>query len=454
MKRFLIFSATILLILFSACTTGSEIGGSLQPEKDIIHTDTVSFKLSSKTIVVDSIIQRNSTAILGEYTDARFGTTKADFLAQFYCADQFSFGDIPDHQIDSAFLYMFYESWFGDSTSLFETTVYHLNKAPELNQVYYTNLRIEDFCDKSEKLGSTVYTPISSKNQWTSSTKYCVRVSLDREFAQSIYDDCKADPSKCDGPRHFAEYLKGLYITTTYGNGALIYVSNAQLELVYDYRYTKEVDGKTVTIDTTAASYFPMTKEVKQINKYSHVDLSSYITTDGSDKDSLNYIYSPAGLYTQIHLPLSSVCRKLNGKYINYARLKLNATDLDDSSWGMNPPDKLLLIQEDRFKNFFAEYNLADNHESFVASYNKNDDCFIFDLSSLTQKLLRQYQEDETQPLDMTMIVLPVEEVTNGDNTSLYLLPKTKPSAVKIKSAAHPISPMKLEVVFTEQSGF
>ncbi|MBQ2448079.1 MAG: DUF4270 domain-containing protein, partial [Bacteroidales bacterium] len=61
MKRFALILITVCLTLV-ACTEGNSLGNSLQPGKDKLTTDTATFALTSKSIITDSILQRNPRA--------------------------------------------------------------------------------------------------------------------------------------------------------------------------------------------------------------------------------------------------------------------------------------------------------------------------------------------------------------------------------------------------------
>lgn len=449
MKKYALFLITVCLFLV-ACTDGNSLGNSLQPDKDKMTTDTATFTLASKTVITDSILQRNSRAVLGEYTDPDFGTTKADFMAQLYCPPTFGFPEVIDNEIDSVFLYLFYNEWFGNENALFETSVYLLEKTLDLEQAYYTNIDIDEYCSRNNKLGSATFTPVTAKNEWTDLEAYCVRIPLSTDFAQQMLQDYQADSTLFDGPRNFAEYFPGLYVTLSYGNGCMVYVSDAQLELCYNVKY-KDANG--VMRDTVAANYFPITKEVRQVNRYEHPDLSGYLAE--LENDSLNFIYAPAGLFTEVEFPMVALCERLSEKNINYARLKVSATAMSDGDWSLTPPEKLLLLKEQDIHSFFGEYNKADDINSFLATYDSDEACYIFNLSDFVQKSIRYADNDldSTQvfePFDK-MLILPVEEVINDDKVSLYLLQDTRPSAMKLRSAKNPVAPMKLELVYSSK---
>lgn len=443
MKRFALILITVCLTLV-ACTEGDSLGNNLQPGKDKLTTDTATFALTSKSIITDSILQRNPRAILGEYTDPDFGTTKADFMAQLYCPPKFSFPEVTDNEIDSVFLYLFYDEWYGNKNALFETSVYLLDKSLSLDQPYYTNINVDEYCSRKEKLGSATFTPITAKNDWTEAAAYCVRIPLDTDFAQQMLLDYKADSTLFDGPRNFTEYFPGLYVTLSYGNGCMVYVTDAQLELCYNVKFK---DKNEVLRDTVAANYFPMTKEVKQVNRYEHPDLSAYLAD--IESDSLNFIYAPAGLFTEVEFPLNDICQRLSEKNINYARVKVSATAFNDDAWALTPPQKLLLLKEQDIHTFFGEYNKADEINSFLAEYDDDEACYVFNVSDYVQKSVRHADGDldSTQVFEPfnKMLILPVEEVVNSDKVSLYLLQDTRPSAMKLRSE------MKLELVYSSK---
>lgn len=449
MPKFFISGVLITLFFIGfSCTEGQNIGGSIQPPGDIVSTDTTSFFLTTETVVVDSILYKNTTALLGEFTDAFFGTTKAEFLAQVYCPLNFSF-DESIQRIDSAYLYLYYNDWFGDSLALMELSVYELTKSLDHLKPYYTNINTDDYYDKSNKIGSVTYSagePFSDIE--TSSNYSSIRVSIDTAFAQAILRENRNNPQFFANSRIFSDsVLHGIAISPSFGNGNLIYIEHAEFEFCYQHSYT---DTSGTLIDTTGASYFPVTKEVRQINKYEHPDLDGYLPLNSGD--SLNYIFSPAGLFTRIVLPMDKIISKLEGKNINSARIKAVVTNLDDSEWALLPPDNLLLLNEDDIHDFFAGYSNADKLYSFLADYNRQNDLFSFDLSSFLQKTVRNDSSSSFIPYN-NLLMVPVSKVTLNSlsSTSLFLVQNILPNAAKIRSARHPQKPMKLEIVYSNK---
>lgn len=445
-----------LLVMTSllSCDENNVVGGSIQPGQDRItmYYDTV--HVVSETVLVDSIFSRSSTAYLGEWTDPFFGTTKADFMAQLYCPWEFSF---PDDvvKIDSSFLYLYYENWFGDSAALMHVNVYELQTPLDSKAAYFSNMLPDNYLGSQKKLlGNSVYTATdmyatdSVKNLSTYYT--VVRVPITTSLGERFLNDFTETPGHFSSPAKFKEYFNGIYVTTDYGNGSILNLTDCELELCYGTYLYSENSGGLRDSFVVGASYFPITQEVRQINRYEHTDLSAYLNPSDA-QDSLNYIFSPAGLYTNVQIPQRTF-ETLAGKTVNSVKLKVLATQLDESEFGMAPPENMLLIRADQMQDFFTRFELQDGLNSFLATYSSSTESYTFDLSYYAQKMLRSL-EDSTSVSGFTpfykMVMVPVNVVLNDDGTKMRLEQLLTPSAVKVRNYKHPTQPMKLEMVFS-----
>ena len=162
-----------------------------------------------------------------------------------------------------------------------------------------------------------------------------MKIPVSLEVAEDFRRESVLHPEKFATPEAFREYFKGIYVTTeakdgtVMGNGSIMYISHTEIELCFD---TKIVSNTTGIRDSlvVGAAYFPVTKEVKQINRAYHRDLSKYIQP--STSDSLNYIYSPAGMFTKVTIPQSLFTKgsnkSLSGKTICNLNLKVTANPI------------------------------------------------------------------------------------------------------------------------------
>lgn len=444
-----------LLTALTSCTDEGALGQSLQPGQDAINVyyDTVS--VFSETVVVDSILSRSSAAYLGEFTDPFFGTTACDFLAQLYCPYDQAFPDDVT-QIDSAFLYLYYDSWFGDSTTLMHVTVYELDQPLKRGVPYYTNHDINPYIQQARRLGKTSFTAgdmySTDSMKLLDTYKTVVKVPIDVNLGNRFLRDSR-DPVKSaffKTPEAFTRYFNGLYVDCDFGNGSITYVNHTELELCYGTTLeSSTMDGVRDSF-VLGASYFPITKEVRQVNRFSHPDLRNYVDPF-NPADSLNYVFSPAGLYTRITLP-THLFTDLSGKAINAMTLNISASQLDESTYGMAPPSTMLLIRELDAADFFSRFEVSDNVYSFLADYDSRNECYDFNLSYYAQKMVRALADSTSTTFEpyTNLLLIPVTVVTSNDGDEVRIEQLLTPSAVKIKGWNHPTSSMKLELVYSK----
>jgi len=431
----------------------------MQPDQDKISVMYDTVAVSTETILKDGVNLRNSLAILGEFTDPGYGTVKSDFMAQLYCAIDFQFpDDVP--QIDSAFVYLYYTSWFGDSSTVHHMNVYEIDKKPlDTYTSYLSNESPDDYCSYSKVLASGSFTTgdfvTSDSAKALSGYQAAVRLPLDMSVAQRFLADYRADSTTFEEPKRFRDYFKGIYATTDYGNGSLLYITHAEIEMCYNtYLYSNAISGLRDSL-VIGAAYFPVNKEVKQVNRVEHRDLSKYLNTTATD--SLNYIYAPAGMFTKVTIPDSIFTKNaglLSGKIISGLNLTVNATQIDDEwDYAMAPPTTMLLIDASQADDFLSGFNLNDGLYSFVASFDSDENNYVFDLSYYAQKMIREL--DDSTSTDFTpfheMLLIPVTVVTNDDDDNVRIEHVITPQAVKICSGNHPDRPMKLEVVYSKK---
>jgi len=458
-KNFFLFLCGLFMIAaLSSCNDSNMLGTSIQPDKDKISVAYDTVHVKTKTIFMDSVLLRNSVFALGSFKDHTYGTTKSDFMAQLYCAREF---EIPDdvNQIDSAYIYLYYTTWFGDSTALNTISVYQLNNPLDVNQTYFANTDVSKYCDKTKLIakGSFIAGDVYSTDSVRALSTYApsIKLPLSMTLAQQFLKDSRTNPEKFQTPEAFQKYFNGIYVTTETGDGSIVYLTNVELELCFDTWLKNETNGLRDSL-VIGASYFPITKEVKQINLADHPDSSFYVKP--SPTDSINYIYAPAGMFTEVTIPDSIFAKgngKLSGKTINGLRLTVLATQLEDDDWdyAMSPPSALLLLKKSDATNFFKNYELNDGVYSFLATYDSDSEDYVFDLTAYANKMV--HKMDGTGDVDdfdpfTEMILIPVTVVQNSDDENVRIDHMITPAAVKVRSGNHATQPMSLEVLYSD----
>jgi len=447
----------IMIAALYSCNDSNMLGTSIQPDKDKISVAYDTVHVKTKTVFMDSVLLRNSVFALGSFHDKTYGTTKSDFMSQLYCARDFSFHSSVK-QIDSAYIYLYYKKWFGDSTALNTISVYELNKPLDVNQNYYANTDVRKYCDKTKLIasGSFIAGDVFSTDSVRALATYypCIKLPVSMSLAKRFFNDSKSNPEKFKTPEAFQQYFNGIYVTTETGDGSIVYLTNVELELCYTAWINNKIDGNPDSL-VIGASYFPITKEVKQINLVDHPDSSYYIKP--SPSDSINYIYAPAGMFTEVSIPENVFTKgngKLSGKTINGLRMTVLATQLDDDwDYAMAPPSALLLINKADATNFIKNYELNDGVYSFLATYNSSSEEYVFDLTAYANKMVHKMDgtgsANDFKPFT-DMILLPVTVIQNSSSDNVRIDHMITPAAVKVRGGNHKTQPMSLEVLYSK----
>ena len=437
-------------VIFSGCKTDDSVGLSIQPPQDAIKVVVDTFWLSSADYIYDSISAQCSDSLsmlLGEFYSEKYGSTKAELIVQIAPPLNFKF---PDENLyhpapDSVVMMMFYSQWFGSSLEPLEIAVYELDKATPDKYAYYpTTLNVSDFINVNDNLllGSKITTPIdynlpdSIKNSQPAGTLRNVRYKFKDEWAQNFFDILKGGYEKIDD---FTNKFKGFYITTTYGQSTMLYLYRIDMRLYYNYTYQK--NGKDTVVPTHID--FPASKEVRQLNKITHINTQNVI----NQRDSVNYLKTGGGIYPKIKLPLGSIQNRINDSIgnkmlsLNSAVLSIEATEIDSSALKIPIPPIVMLLPVGDAKEFFESNSLdvIKNNKAVIAYYNSTKKEYTFDLAYTLMNLLKSKQEEAE------FMLVPV------DIDGYSIKPQKYIGAATIRSAKNDYSPMRIELVY---SGF
>lgn len=433
-NRLFILDVGLGLAILGGCNDElSEVGSSIQPDGDKSFVYVDSFQLSAKTVLMDSVYARTTSGLLGEIYDPLYGNIKSDYLCQFYCPENYQFQNTPlNGVIDSMDLRIFYSSWVGDSLTPMQVTVYPITTVPERN--FYTNVDPEKYCDMQTVLGQKMYTAYdvtisdSVRNGLTSTTYTpVVRVKLPTEIGQDFYNETVNNPSSFENQDAFNQYFPGLYITNTFGSGNLLTVYQTSF-FIY-YRYTVEGSAGQDSI-VNGREQFNVTREVIQLNHVANANLEPLLLPD----EKYTYMRTPAGVYTELTLPITEIKETVGSRFLNNLPLTLHAMPQENWDYAFEPPSYLLLLPTDSVKGFFEQNKVENNETAFLSgTYDSSTRTYTFgNISNLIK-----YQLENAPDEDLQVSVIPVSRETQSDSYSgteytVTLSNYMLPSGVKI----------------------
>ncbi len=466
MKKIYLLIGLVVAIALTACNDDSLSSGSaVLPEADDIVVSVDTFSMGSALCTADYIYATPDSFLLGE-CDNRFGTVHADILAQFACPVGFTFPE--NAAVDSICIYLYYKTWFGDGNTPLQLSIHQMDKGTfEYSKPYPNNLNLADYCSMNAStniLSSdriiTASTPTDSLYSSATETYIpYIRFKTTDAFAQDFF--ANADFSSQD---KFNEQFKGLYITSSFGSATILHVAQMTMTMFYHFSYEK--NGKDTTVNDTKAFY--ANKEVRQVNRIEY--LNSRLGDLKPMTDSINFIVSPANVYTRLSIPMRDMSQYIKAElgsrrpYVNQAKLTVDVlnvytgatADKTVEDWAQ-PANYMMLIKEDAMSRFFEKRELPTDTCALLATLTAGSDTlgnltysYEYDLSSLLTQQLRETQEVDS----LQMVLVPVAVETTSSNTGSTISsvrPQQTISATTIRSAQNKDNPMRLDVIY---SGF
>ena len=408
----------LLGIIYISCDdTISRIGLGIQPEEDkIVVFDTTVF-IDAKTIEVDSVYAKTIKGFLGEIYDPSYGVIKSSYICQYYPSVGFTdFDSIVDNKIDSVRLNITYASYFGDSLAPMEVTVYPVIKA--LGNHYYTNTNPENFCDMNNPMAKYGYTArnlnivddILQQNGWI----YYLSIPLPVEFGQEYFDRVKR--GELTTTAEFLNFFPGTYLSTTYGTGSLLPIESTDIVLYYTRKITLEnTDGGDSSAVRVSNAIFSVTNEIIQLNSFKNKN-PDFLLEDNEEK---TYIKSPAGVFTELTIPIREIAKGIGKKKFSSVKLSLNAYPKDEWEYSFSFPgtwysgssstssgftSKLLLIEPDSVASFFEKKMVANGQTSYATQFNSSS--FSYEFSNIANVV--QNAIDKAPEKDLKLWLIPV----------------------------------------------
>ena len=163
--KFKFFAGLALATLaFASCDDNTDgIGTSVVNNMDHLEVSTDTFTVASRSIIVDSVLSRNTIGYLGKIRDPETGAyITGDYMTQFHTLEDYKFPskDSIVNKIngkfiaDSCEIRLFYTNFYGDSLNPMKLKAYELDHPMLENTNYYSNfdpIRRQDvYADRPE----------------------------------------------------------------------------------------------------------------------------------------------------------------------------------------------------------------------------------------------------------------------------------------------------------------
>lgn len=439
--------ALILLSGFAmaACSDSTDgIGSSLNTNTDAVNVETASYDVASESLLADSVLSRNTTGYLGKVKDPETGNyITGDFMAQFYNLENYKFpaksamagidskGDTIRGLVkaDSCEIRLFYSKQYGDSSRTMKLTAYEMSKPMTEDRNYYSNFDPEanGYIRNGGIAQNKVYTltdyMVAKSQRDTSSYEPYITIKLNGKYTDAngktyanygtyILEKYYENPSYFKNAYTFMQnVVPGFYFKHRSGLGNMAYIDASQLTLYYKY-----VDNDSVLNGITV---FWGTGEVLQTTNITND--KSRLAALAADQ-SCTYLKTPAGIFTELTLPVEKVVSghendKIAGASLSIPRINSNA---GNAAYAFDIPQNVLMIPKDSLYSFFENQEMYNNRNSFVASYSGTSSTNAYTFNNISGMITAMADIDKSKRSANwnKVVLIPVTLTTTTSSTS------------------------------------
>lgn len=470
--------AIMSCITIASCDdTTDSIGNSLTDNMDMLKVTTDTFNVATRSIVADSVLSRSTTGYLGKIRDIETGNyITGDFMAQFSTLENYklpekdSIVSLQDGEViaDSCSIRLFYTDYYGDSLAIMNITAYEMNEPMKEGVKYYSNFDpiaeglIRNDGMKVNKTYTLTDLSISDEDRADeSSYTPNIKINLNKPYTAKngvTYNNYGTyimrmyyeDPDRFKNSYNFIhEVCPGFYFKTNDGIGSMAYITVSQLNIYFRYL------NDSTYVGTTS---FSATEEVLQTTNISN---DKQNIADLANDNTCTYLKTPAGIFTEITLPVDEITESHSNDTINTAKISLTRINNNThDEYSLSAPSTLLMIPKDSLYTFFENGDNVDYKKSFIATYSSSTNQYTFNnisgmityMADIKKKGLAENSNWLNEHPDWNrVVVIPVSVTTNSSSQIVKIVHDMSLTSTKLVGGSeNPYEPIKINVIYSK----
>ena len=470
--------AIMSCITIASCDdTTDSIGNSLTDNMDMLKVTTDTFNVATRSIVADSVLSRSTTGYLGKIRDIETGNyITGDFMAQFSTLENYklpekdSIVSLQDGEViaDSCSIRLFYTDYYGDSLATMNITAYEMNEPMKEGVKYYSNFDpiaeglIRNDGMKVNKTYTLTDLSISDEDRADeSSYTPNIKINLNKPYTDKngvTYNNYGTyimrmyyeDPDRFKNSYNFIhEVCPGFYFKTNDGIGSMAYITVSQLNIYFRYL------NDSTYVGTTS---FSATEEVLQTTNISN---DKQNIADLANDNTCTYLKTPAGIFTEITLPVDEITENHSNDTINTAKISLTRINNNThDEYSLSAPSTLLMIPKDSLYTFFENGDNVDYKKSFIATYSSSTNQYTFNnisgmityMADIKKKGLAENSNWLNEHPDWNrVVVIPVSVTTNSSSQIVKIVHDMSLTSTKfVGGSENPYEPIKINVIYSK----
>lgn len=437
--KFFALGMVLMGLFLTSCDDTTEmIGGSLIGSSDKLNVAADTFDVQSNTILAEDIVTRAAKGYLGSMLDPETGSVvTGNYLTQFHVLNTYEMPAINSVKsrdadnnviVDSCEVRLFYHTFDGDSLAQIKVNMLEMDKPVKEGTDYYSNFNpeAEGYIRTNGLSVNRTYTlsdqteadSVKKKSDYTPNIVFKLNDPY-TDKAGNVYNNFGTylmrkyyeSPTTFRNTYNFLHNIcPGFYFKVIGGLGSIAQIQTAQITLYFQHQTDK---GEVKTVTTSFAS----TEEVLQMTNF---NMDSNQLQQLANSNDYTYLKTPAGLFTELSLPISNVLNGHTNDSINSAKIELfRVNNSVQSSYSIDIPQNIVMVAADSLDSFFAKNKIIDNKTSFLAQYNSSTNSYTFNNIS---GIVNLYAKSRTTALGNPnwgkVVLVPVEvgTRTNSDN--------------------------------------
>ena len=428
------------IMLISCDETTGELGTSLTSNMNNVQITTDTFFVKSETFCPIAVYARSNNGYLGRVIDPETGTyVTANYMTQFHTLEDYHFPDsaeivskLADGTIyaDSCELRLFYQNTFGDSLSIMKLNVIEMENPMSEDIYYYTDFNLEDDGGLLRTNGINK-TKTYSLTYSTDSVTPNIRIELNDPYTSKagktynnygtyLLDSYYSRPQNYSNSFQFTKnVVPGFYFKHNAGLGSMAEVFLTQLVVYFRYCENDSI--------YTGYSAFAGTEEVLKTTTI----INDTTTLKSFEDDyTCTYLKTPAGLFTELKLPVDEIYSGHQDDSVSLAKIVLPRLNNNvNSEYAMKTPQYLLMLPVDSLQTFFEKGKLADNRIAHIAAYSNAMNTYSFNNIS---NLITYMNEHRNSANWNKVAIVPITATSNSSGVLLNVAHNMEMTSCKL----------------------
>ncbi len=393
-KRSLLVIAALISLFFISCEDElTSLGLNLRDPNDLMGTHFMdSTTIIAQSVWVDSLTTKGlSSNVLGYVNDPTFGTTKADFYAQYLLSGKsVNFGTAP--VIDSVVLSIRISGFFGDTTTALPIRVYALSE-PMRSDSAYTSHSTLNYNSNNLTYNSNFSVAPRPTTKILVDTTYNdahLRIRLSDAFGTNFL----TNQTQMQDSATFANFFKGLYVTVENpsGTGSLINVNLTNSVSAITIYYTNSVSKNKYQLVTKSTAirfnHFEHNYTKATPHFISEVINGVPFGGNGAVGEELLYVQPTGGVKTKIQFPTVKTAFKDKKIVINRAELVITNVSTDPTHFFIPALLTIQGVAKDGTICYIPDDSYYTSSEYFGATYNTTTKEYRIRITDYIQDLI------------------------------------------------------------------